>query len=207
MAAVPDSLPPAFAALIDSDRVAERTRRAMLARLVEPGDAPRALSPAQRALLAAILDRVVPQRAAHIDLADRIDVALATGPGDGWRFAELPPDAEAWRRGLDTVAAAFPAFADLPDTDQEAAIDRIADGDVGSDDPDLLTRDQVRLWFQDVQGEAVRTWVSHPVTQAWLRYDGFADGGDERIEGFTTTHAGEWEPWQRDWRTGEGLQA
>lgn len=202
-------LPPAFARLIASDRVAARTRRVMLARLDEPADdAPRALSPAQRALLTAVLARVVPQRGTAIDLAGRIDARLATGHGDGWRFAELPPDAEAWRRGLDTVAALEPAFASLDPAAQDAAIDRFAAGDAGSDDAALLTGARMALWFTDVQAEAVRTWLSHPAAQAWLRYDGFADGGDgPRKQGFATTHAGEWEAWQRDWRTGKELQA
>jgi pimeloyl-ACP methyl ester carboxylesterase len=201
-------LPPAFARLIASDRVSARTRRVMLARLDEPGDAPRALSPAQRALLTGLLGRIIPQRGTRIDLAARIDAGLAAGGGDGWRFAELPPDAEAWRRGLDTVLAGVPDFAALDDAGKDAAIDRIAAGRVASDADGRLSSAQMVLWFQDVQAEAVRTFLSHPAAQAWLRYDGFADGGDgPRKQGFATTHAGEWEAWQRDWRTGKELQA
>jgi hypothetical protein len=201
-------LPPAFARLIASDRVAARTRRVMLSRLDEPADDERVLSPAQRELLAAVLDRVVPQRGARIDVARRIDAVLAAGRGDGWRFAELPPDTEAWRRGLDTIGAEVPGFAALDAAAQDAVIDRIADGAIGSDRADLLTARQVALWFMDVQAEGVRMWASHPASQAWLRYDGFADGGDgQRKQGFATTHAGEWEAWQRDWRTGKELQA
>jgi hypothetical protein len=166
------------------------------------------LSPAQHALLTAVLARVVPQRGTDLDLAGRIDAELGAGHGDGWRFAELPPDAEAWRRGLDTIAAELPRFAALDEDGQISAIDRIAAGEVGSDADDLLTGARMALWFQDVQAEAVRVWLSHPAAQAWLRYDGFADGGDgPRKQGFATTHAGEWEAWQRDWRTGKELQA
>ena len=201
-------LPAAFARLIASDHVSARTRRVMLERLAEPGDVPRALSPAQRALLTAVLARVVPQRGTDLDLAGRIDARLAAGVGDGWRFATLPPDAEAWRQGLDTIAALEPGFAGLPAAEQDAAFDRFAAGLVGSDEAGLLTAEQLALWCTDVQAEAVRVWLSHPATQAWLRYDGFADGGDGPIkQGFTTTRAGEWEPWQRDWRTGKELQA
>jgi pimeloyl-ACP methyl ester carboxylesterase len=201
-------LPPAFARLIASDRVAARTRRVMLARLAEPGDAPRALSAAQRRLLTAVVARVVPQRGTDIDIAARIDAGLGAGRGDGWRFAELPPDAEACRRGLDTIAAVLPGFAALDAVAQDAALDRIEAGEVGSDAEGLLTGARMALWFQDLQAAAVRTWLSHPAAQAWIRYDGFADGGDgPRKQGFSTTHAGEWEPWQRDWRTGKELQA
>ena len=201
-------LPPAFARLIVSDRVSARTRRAMLDRLDEPRDAPSALTAAQRALLTEVLARVVPQRGTDLDLAGRIDAGLAAGHGDGWRFAELPPDAEAWRRGLDTIAAELPDFASLDPAAKDSAIDRVADGGIGADADGLLTGAQMVLWFRDVQAEAVRAWLSHPAAQAWIRYDGFADGGDgPRKQGFTTTRAGEWETWQRDWRTGKELQA
>ena len=201
-------LPPAFSRLIASDRVSARTRRVMLARLDGPGDAPRVLSPAQHALLASVLARVVPQRGTDLDLSGRIDAELGAGHGDGWRFAELPPDAEAWRRGLDTIAAEVPGFASMEPAAQDTAVDRISAGEVGSDADGLLTGTRMALWFQDLQAEGVRVWLSHPAAQAWLRYDGFADGGDgPRKQGFSTTHAGEWEAWQRDWRTGKELQA
>ncbi|GAA4741566.1 hypothetical protein GCM10025783_10900 [Amnibacterium soli] len=202
------ALPAAFARLIASDRVSARTRRVMLARLTEPDPASRALSAAQHELLTLVLARIVPQRGTDVDLASRIDAGLGAGLGDGWRFAELPPDLEAYRRGLDTIAALEPGFASLDAAAQDEVLDRIADGALGSDEKGLLTADRMRLWFGDVQADAVRTWLSHPAAQAWIRYDGFADGGDgPRKQGFTTTHAGEWEAWQRDWRTGEELQA
>ncbi|MFD1722999.1 alpha/beta hydrolase [Amnibacterium endophyticum] len=195
-------LPAAFARLIASDRVSAKTRRVLLARLDGPGDAPRALEPAQRALLTALLTRVLPQRGTRLDVAGRIDSQLAAGNGDGWRFGDLPADAEAWRRALDTVAALAPDFAGRAPDEQDAVVRRLADGDVGEAGP--LTGDQVALWFQDLCAEAVRVWLSHPAAQAWVRYDGFADGGDdEDKQGFVRTQAGEREPWQRDWRTGE----
>ncbi|MGT2427183.1 gluconate 2-dehydrogenase subunit 3 family protein [Amnibacterium kyonggiense] len=201
-------LPAAFARLIASDRVSARTRRVMLARLGDPAEGPRALNPAQHALLTAVLARVLPQRGVHLDLAARLDAVLGAGQGDGWRFAALPPDAEAWRRGLDTIADGAPGFASLDAAAQDAVLDRIEAGELGSDAEGRLSADRMALWFQDVRAEAVRVWLSHPAAQAWIRYDGFADGGDdERKQGFTTTRAGEWEAWQRDWRTGKELQA
>lgn len=195
--------PAAFGRLIASDRVSARTRRAMLARLDGPGDAPHALGAPRRALLAALLARVLPQRGTDLDLAARIDGRLAAGTGDGWRFGDLPPDAEAWRRALDTVAASVD-FAGLGREEQDDLLRRIEGGDLGADGPGLLTGEQMALWFQDLCAEAVRVWLSHPAAQAWLRYDGFADGGDGvRKQGWLRTHAGEYEPWQRDWRTGK----
>ncbi len=201
-------LPAAFARLIASDRVSTRTRGVMLARLDGPGDAPGALDDAQRSLLTALLARILPQRGTDLDLAGRIDVELAAGRGDGWRFGDLPPDAEAWRAGLDTVAAVARGFADLPAEEQDEWIEQFGGGAAGSPDAGLLDAPRMALWLQDVRAEAVRVWLSHPAAQAWIRYDGFADGGDGlRKQGFLRTHAGEFEAWQRDWRTGEELQA
>ncbi len=199
----PRALPAAFARLIASDRVSAKTRAVMLARLDGPGDAPRALDDAQRDLLTALLARIIPQRGTDLDLAGRIDSQLAAGNDDGWRFGDLPPDVQAWRAGLDTVAAVAPGLADLPAEEQDAWITRFSDGEAGSDEPGLLDGRRMGLWFEDVRGEGVRVWLSHPAAQAWIRYDGFADGGDgERKQGYLRTRAGEREPWQRDWRTG-----
>ena len=200
-------LPSPFARLIASDRVSARTRAVLLARLDGPGDAPRVLSPAQHGLLTALLARVLPQRGTDLDLAGRIDAELGAGHGDGWRFADLPPDADAWRAGLDTIAEVAGDFAALPAEQQDEWIERFAAGDAGSSSAGLLDGAQMALWFQDVGAEAVRIWLSHPAAQAWIRYDGFADGGDgPRKQGYLRTHAGEREPWQRDWRTGAAIE-
>ena len=49
-----------------------------------------------------MLARVVPQvRGEEIDLVGFVMARLATGKGDGWRYAVLPEDAQAYREGLD----------------------------------------------------------------------------------------------------------
>jgi hypothetical protein len=192
------SVPPELAQLIDSDRVSARTRETLLARLPEPAPGGGVLTDAQRTLLSALLARVVPQRGTTIDLAGRIDVQLASSTGDGWRFAELPADAEAWRRGLDTLAAAAGDFGALSGPDQDGWIERMIAGEVDSDEPSHLSATQMTLWFEDVRAEAVRTWLSHPAALARVGFDGFANGGDGlRKQGYLRTGADEREPWQR----------
>lgn len=129
------ALPPAFAALIGSDRVNTRLRTTLRERMREP-DGPFCLEPDERAALAACLDRVLPQAGpGKIDLARRIDARLASGTGDGWRFAALPPDAEAYSRALRTLdGAAREAhgrpFTALGGPEQDALLTRAASGDL-----------------------------------------------------------------------------
>ncbi len=67
--------------------------------------------------LAALCDAMVPQDGPddpggpryRVDIAGEIDRRLAGGNGNGWRYAALPADGDAYRRGLaafDDVAAA-----------------------------------------------------------------------------------------------------
>lgn len=190
------ALPPPWARLLASDRVTRRTRAALLARVGDPPeDAPSCLDAAQRATLAALVGRILPGVGGTASLARRIDVALADGAGDGWRFAALPPDAAAWRQGLDTLDAIAGGFAALDEGVQEAVLRRLEDGVEDGGGP--LDGERLRLWFEDARAETVRTWLSLPATMARIGYDGFANGGDgRRPQGFARTAADDREPWQ-----------
>ena len=98
----PAIIPEEYAALIASDRVSERTRAALLARAKpdDPDYQPAALPRDCFDTLRALMTRVLPQDGAQIDLAQRLDAMLLEGVGDGWRFADLPPDRDAYAAGL-----------------------------------------------------------------------------------------------------------
>jgi pimeloyl-ACP methyl ester carboxylesterase len=203
-------IPPAYRALIDSDRVSARTRAALLERagLDDPGYQPAALA-SHWTTMRALIARVVPQSPSFpagsfpIDLAARIDARLAFGAGDGWRFAALPRDREAWRAGLATLDAAAHAqhgdgFSQLPPEAQDHMLAQIAEGSLPLPLAALLLdQDQMRLWFADVRGEAARTFVAHPATLARMGYSGIAYGGDlPRKSGFRAIGAGQVEAWE-----------
>ncbi len=195
------SIPAPYAELIASDRVSERTRCVLIGRATadEEGSEPRALSARQMAVLRVLLDHVLPQDERRIDLAARIDTGLAEGPGDGWRFAALPADKEAYRLGLNTLdMTAGGKFAEGLADEQTALIDAVANGQGGIDgEGRYLSHEQMKLWFQDVCADAVRTWLSHPANMAWIGYDGFANGGDGvRKQGYQRTHADDPEGWE-----------
>jgi pimeloyl-ACP methyl ester carboxylesterase len=192
------ALPADFARLLGSERVSRRTRATMLDRMRPPvsstfwtGD--------EHGTVAALVVQILPDCGAHDALAERILAGVAEGPGDGWRFAALPPDREAWRRGLATLNGASGGFAALAPQNRNRLLDQVAAGDVGSVDDDcLLSPDQMALWFEDVRAETVRVWISLPATMAAIGYDGFAVGGDgPRKQGYVRTGADDPEAWQR----------
>ena len=186
-----------------------RTRDILLDRS-RPDDrsvAPATLTPEAFAVLRAVIDRVLPQRpATRIAIEARIDAALAAGEGDGWRFALLPPDAEAYRIALRTLQEAARAahgsdYEALNTRHQDELLERGAAGqlDVAGASPGqpLFSAQQMKLWFEDLRGDAVRIYVSHPATLARMGYSGIANGGDgERKQGFVLLGAGEREPWE-----------
>lgn len=193
-----DMLPAGFARLLGSDRVSARTRAAMLARTRPLSDDASGWSGAQLDTVAALIAQVLPGCGADRALARRVGEAVH-GEGDGWRFAMLPADADAWARGLATLDALTGGFAALATPDQHAWLTRIDAGDAGiADDSAHLSPEQMTLWFQDVRAEITRQWIATPATMAALGYDGFAVGGDgPRKQGYTRTAADDIEQWQR----------
>jgi pimeloyl-ACP methyl ester carboxylesterase len=188
-------LPADFATLLGSDRVSRRTRAALLDRLRPPAHA--AIWTAEnRTTATALVAQILPDADGAAILADRILSGIADGTGDGWRFAILPPDREAWQRGFATMAAY--GFASLDLGAQTRLLERVADGEVGNRENETqLSPEQMALWFEDVCAETVRIWMSLPTTMAAIGYDGFAVGGDgRRKQGYTRTGADDLEAWQ-----------
>lgn len=191
-AGIGPAVPAPFVALIASDRVSRRTRAALALRAItdDPEYTPRVLSSRQLETLRALADRVVPQSGPSIDLAARVDAQLAAGKADGWRFANLPPDRQAYAAALDGLAK----FGALPEAEQEDVLTRLAKGDF---DGLALSADQMQRWFEDLRADLVRHWTAHPATMARIGFDGFANGGDgPRKQGFQFLAAGEREPWE-----------
>ena len=191
---------PGYRALIGSDRVSTQTRSLLMARARadDPAYQARAVAQDQLQCLRALLDRVLPQSPPAIDLAARIDAQLADGVGDGWRSADLPADAEAYRAGLRSLdALSGGAFADGDAHRQDALLRRVAAGEATAAGPGLLDAGQMQLWFADVRSDAVRLYVAHPATLARMGYSGIGYGGDgEPKPGFHSVGVGEREAWE-----------
>ena len=184
-------VPDEWVELIRSERVDSRVRGALARRALpdDHGYAPAVLDMAQLTLLREIADLVVPQEGPAIDIAARVDAQLARGEGDGWRNADLPGDPEAYRRGLDTLAAAWP-------TDPSERSDRLKaaiEGDSDLDGP--LDAAQLKAWLEDARNDLVRQWLAHPASMARVGYDGFATGG-RPMRGYVELRLGRREDWE-----------
>ncbi|GJE17892.1 alpha/beta hydrolase [Methylobacterium marchantiae] len=197
-----------YRALIESGRVNTRLREALLAR-AEPDDAayqPGCLDPVELALLRAVVDRVLPQESiGRIDIAARIEARLAAGAGDGWRFAKLPADSQACRAALRTLDAAARSvhgspFLGLDVAAQDALLTGVASGEPFYPDrpEDGLDAEQMSLWFEDLRGDVVRTYLAHPASLARIGFSGIGAGGADvqRLPGFERVGIGESEPWE-----------
>ncbi|RYF33959.1 MAG: alpha/beta fold hydrolase [Comamonadaceae bacterium] len=191
-AGIGPAIPAPFVALIASDRVSRRVRAALAVRAIadDVDYAPRVLSPRQLETLRAVAERVVPQGVPSIDLAARVDAQLAAGKADGWRFANMPQDREAYEMALDGLAE----FAGLTEPAQHAWLIRMADGEF---EGSAFSAGQMQRWFEDLRADLVRHWTAHPATMARIGFDGFANGGDgPRKQGFERLAANEREPWE-----------
>ena len=193
------ALPGRFSRLLASDRVSARARVTMLARTRSLPDKASGWTSAQLDTVCALIAQVLPDVGLDRALARRVGQAVH-GAGDGWRFADLPADAEAWARGLATLDALTAGFAALSAAGRADWLTRIDAGKAGIDgEAGCLSPAQMTLWFQDVRAEIVRQWIATPAAMAAIGYDGFAVGGDgPRKQGYTRTAADDLERWQRD---------
>lgn len=201
------ALDPAYRALIESDRVSEATRGVLLARAesVDASDpsarGPNALHEDLMRTLRAVLDRLLPD--IEIDLAARLDASIAAGKGDGWRFADLPPDIDAYRIGLSTIEALAlqrhnTSFAHLGVAQQDECLIAYAETLCETPSPQpTLSASQMKHWISDLRADAVTVYMSHPATLARIGYSGIALGGDQpRLPGFKALGLGQREPWE-----------
>ncbi|WP_254461225.1 alpha/beta hydrolase [Xanthomonas sacchari] len=191
-------LPDDFVALLNAERVAPQMRKTLLHRHAGPSSTAKGvLSARQSSTLAAVVERVLDGAGDARDIARRIDVDLASEVGDGWRFADLPPDRLAWPLGLDALDALSGGFAALSAQEQDRWLHAIFVREAGDCADCGWSAAQLAAWFEDLRAETVRIWTSLPVTMAALGYDGFAVGGlGAGSPGYQETAADRREAWQ-----------
>jgi gluconate 2-dehydrogenase gamma chain len=165
-------------ALLRSDRVTEPTRRALMARMTLAEGMPRCFSEPQRMTLRAVAGRLVPLEALAdlLALAERYEADLTQGPGDGWRYADLPEDSQVAARGLDALdAVALSVFGEaFHALSAERQDELLADVQAGRPRGAAWPFSPQR-WFEETLAAIARLAYSHPVVQVAIGYDGFAD--------------------------------
>lgn len=202
-----------FGALVASEKTSPQTRSQMDDRLAEDDAAYASQVLGRKGLrvLRELARRVVP--GAGFDVAARVDRRLAAGAGDGWRPAELPEDAAAWRRGLHSLDAGARrahgvGFVELTDELQDGLLDAAAQGKLGegwggrlmealgfaaeAGEDEVYSAAEMKSWFGEVRGELAKLYMADPRTMEQVGFTGFADEG-----GFTQIRLGEREVWER----------
>lgn len=198
-------VPQTYDALIGSSRVNTRLRAALRARADLPGRGyrPRVLDPVELSILRALVDRILPGETGSLqDIGARIEMRLAEGAGDGWRFADLPPDVEAYSTALSMVDASARSahevgFVALADETKDALIASLSAGRLPTTEG-AFDGGQMAKWFEDLRSDVVRIYLAHPVSLARLGFSGIGAGGDDiaDLKGFSEMRIGIRESWE-----------
>ncbi len=200
-----------FERLMDSDHTSPLTLKVMRERLEGSADwnyQPQLFSEEEFRTLRALAGRVVPD--AGFDLAARVDADMHDAKGDGWRYAALPPDNVAWKKGLRSLDLAAQrtlgvSFTGLHPDQQDLLLQQATAGKLGKgvlgglqdalhlrEGSDAFSADEMKRWFEDVRAACTRRYVADPRTMDRMGYTGFADD-----LGFTQIRLGEVEEFER----------
>ncbi len=185
-----------------SGRMTGRTR-ALLEKRGQPDDEyePRVLDRNGLAVLRTLVRAILPMPdGIEIDLAAKLDSKLHDGIGDGWRFAMLPQDADAYRQALATLDASAQrkhgtGFATLPNDDIDTMIDDLAAGKLDTSDGGL-SAEAMQNWLAEVRGDSCQIFLTHPAVEARAGILAAATGNDTELLGFSKPGLGESEDWE-----------
>lgn len=178
----------------------DATRNVVLKRVTETPPL-RFFEAAEAELLAAIIDRVMPQddRAPDktIPILPEIDERLWKNALNGFRYADMPPDREAYRIGLRAIhemaVQRFGGpFASLTIHRQELILKSIHDG---TPDPfhSVWKQMPVHRFWALLMEDCVTAYYAHP--WAW---DEIGFGGPAYPRGYMRLENGLPEPWEKD---------
>ena len=175
----------------------DQTRRVIDKRLALDQNGRRFFTDEEWPTLRALCDRIVPQthvRTRPVPLAAMIDEKLFGASSDGYRYSELPPMREAWRRGLAALDAEARArhrsrFHELGTIEQDGILNAVQNGAVrASEWRDLPPK---TFFTKRVLHDIVSAYYSHPT--AWNEI-GF--GGPASPRGYVRMNFDRRDPWE-----------
>jgi hypothetical protein len=173
----------------------DATRRVIDRRLSLPRE-PRFFDEAEWRILAALCDRILPQPDGRVPvpLPSFVDDKLLHDRRNGYRNAALPPQREAWKRGLAALDAAARdlhqrPFHELNADERDGLIRRMERGTLDGPAWDGMPSD---LFFKErVIPDIVLAYYSHPT--AWSEI-GF--GGPASPRGYVRLRLDRRDPWE-----------
>lgn len=151
-------------------------------------------------LARAIFDRIIPQddrdENHRIPVVNYVDDRLSSGRTDGYRYAGMPPDGEAYHlalAGIDALARDRHqrAFAEIEPRNQEAILLTLRDGNP-STPQDTWTQVPPPHFWQMLLTDAADAYYAHPY--AW---DEIGFGGPAYPRGYMRLEKGHPEPWEK----------
>ena len=180
----------------------DRTRQAIDRRLAVARE-PRFFTPEEWRTLEAVCDRILPQprHRPPVPLAAYVDTKLANNELDGYRYAQLPPQGEAWRRGLaaledEAQVAHGAAFHALSADQQDRLLTRAQRGELFS--PEWAGMPPALFFTHRVLPDITHAYYAHPV--AWSEI-GF--GGPASPRGYVRMGLDRRDPWEAPLRNGK----
>ena len=185
----------------------EVTRQVIDRRLAVPRD-PRFFSATEWRTLNAVCDRIMPQPADRppVPLPAYVDQKITDGLLDGYRYAQMPPQGEAWRRGLAALDQAARdthggSFHTLPPGHQDGLLRRMQQGALTGE---AWCGMPCKLFFEHrVIPDITQAYYAHPA--AWNEI-GF--GGPASPRGYVRMGLDRRDPWEAaEAKTGEQAHA
>lgn len=168
---------PGYDVLAKREAWDEVTRRVVEARVM---DVPpfRFFTPREAQTLGALADVVLPQSdrpaGMRVPIVPWLDARLAEGEGPGYRFEEMPPDPELWRRLVRALDAEANegwgrAFVEIAPSERERLVASVAAGEPKSRAWEALP--VARAW-QLVLAEFVTHYYAHPYAWSEIGFGG-----------------------------------
>ncbi|MEP6904401.1 MAG: GMC family oxidoreductase, partial [Actinomycetota bacterium] len=174
--------------LIESNFVTEPTRRVLMERFDYARDyESQFFNQKEFDTLKAVCDALAPSGVVPCDfVAGEIDRRLFENKGNGWRYDEMPPDADVYRIALpifDRAARHFydADFAAVTNEQRVEIVRKLRDGGgemFGEIPPDF----SVTRFFEELFAEFVELFYSHPLALEEIGYIGFADARGWELE-------------------------
>ena len=172
-----------------------KTREVVDARMAL-SDAPQFLSPEERALLAAVAARIVPQPKDRppVPVVVLVDHHLMRDRGDGYRPPSIPPMRDAWRRGLQALGAEARAahgapFEALSAADQDALLRAMQAGELR--DPAWGDMPPATFFRTRLAHDIVHAYYAHPTAWSEIGW-----GGPAAPRGYVRMGYNERDPWE-----------
>jgi hypothetical protein len=186
---------PGFDVLGQAPHWDQVTADLVAARCDPPGEL-KFFTPDEQACAAALLDHLTGQRDERlVPVLEMVDARLAAGETDGWRYADMAEDSQAWRDSLrdldeDAWLRCGRAFAEAPEAEQMALLQAVLER--GSDDWHGPPAAHVwSLWTR----YASTAFYSHPSAWAEIGFPGpayprgYKNAGVGKREPFETPDA------------------